>query len=490
MGTRSTNTTTWWTSFVPALTNRRQLLVAALLVQALVLVLGWFITFRLVQREFARVVERRVIDSNRELAERLSALFPEDIGTGVMRGTSEWERLQTIVESDATRVLPTGGFACLLDPDGEILCHPEIRDNNAIADYTFANKPLLEGLSAASESEPLIEAGETDEAASGLVEFFAGDFHYVATKPLMGTDLRLLVHQPVDQLVRAGNEATRWVMISAGVSAVMVLGVSGAGLGFLLRGYEGTVEKLNRQMHENLLIAQRIQRATFPQSTPLVPGYDVAGRSVSADETGGDTFDLKLLEDGRLGLMLADATGHGVGPALAITQLQSMVRLGVELGVRMPEMIRRVNGHLARDLPAGRFVTAWFGALDPESHAIRGVSAGQGPLLVYRAATGDLEEVETDLPPLGVLDEVSDANPRETPLRPGDAFIALSDGYFEARAPDGAQFGIKGVASVVREHLHEGAGALIDRLDAAVARFTANAPADDDRTAVIVRRLP
>lgn len=481
--------------------TRAGLVAAALAVQSIVLSIGWFTTFRVVQRSFAMEIQARTIEQNRDLAERVASLFPGDIGTATEYGSPGWERLQGLIESDALAELPAGGFACLVEADGQLLCHPEIRESPGLRGYSFDGKQLLEGLEHNAAGEPVVEAGG-DEGASGVIEFVAGDFHYVATKPLAGTSLRLLVHQPVGALVNLGKRNTRWVMGAAGLAVTVVLGVTGVGLGILLRRYDSMHEALNRRMRDNLQVARSIQQNTLPLEFPKVAGFDIAGWSTPADETGGDTFDAVGLpgRDGpacgidgdapaeRIGLLLADATGHGIGPALAVTQLHAMTRLAWRLGGSLIDVARLVNEQLAERLPADRFVTAVFGVLDTRDGSLELLSAGQGPLFVFRADDGRIETPPTDTYPLGVLPELGTDSTARLTLGPGDIFCAISDGIIEAKGPGDRLFGAERLKQLLIAAAHGSPAQIADRIRREVERYTNGAAADDDRTVLIMKR--
>ncbi len=477
--------------------SRAGLIAAALLVQAVVLATGWMITFRVVQRSFAREIEQRTIAENRELAERIAALFPDDIPENVAYGSPEWERLQRIIESDAMKKLPAGGFACLVGPDGKLLCHPDIRRSPSLRRYSFVGKDLLSGLEPGAESAPLLKS----DNESGIIEFTAGDFHYVATAPLANSGLRLLVHQPVGALVKMSKRSTRWVMGVALVAAIGVLGVTGVGLHRLLGQYENVHEALNRQLHENLLVARSIQQSTLPASIPSPPGYDIAGWSRPADETGGDTFDVISLPEGegpacsigsveetrRVALLLADASGHGIGPALAITQLQAMNRLAWHLGASILDVARLVNEQLYDRLPGGRFVTAVFAVLDAETHTAELFSAGQGPMFVWEARRRRAVAIEPNTYPLGIDRVLGSLETTKLTLGRGDVLCFVSDGIVEATGPDGEQFGHDRLVALIGDG--EDANEIARRIGEAADRFTEGAPQNDDRTVLVVRRV-
>ncbi|MHC4548578.1 MAG: SpoIIE family protein phosphatase [Planctomycetota bacterium] len=253
-----------------------------------------------------------------------------------------------------------------------------------------------------------------------------------------------------------------------------------------------TLLKLERDMQ----IARQIQQDTFPDLLPELEGFDLAARSEPAEETGGDTYDVVGLgPDGvvargrarRVVLLLADATGHGIGPALSVTQVRAMLRIALRTGNDLPTLVRQMNEQLCQDLDAMRFITAWFGVLDAADRTLTGFSAGQGPLLHYAAARDAWETLRADAPPLGILRDLAVAVPDPIRLAPGDLFAVLSDGFFEAIAPDGDPFGIERVQRVVAAHREAPAAEILAAVWAAVETFTEGAPATDDRTALLVK---
>ncbi|KPK83014.1 MAG: hypothetical protein AMJ81_08560, partial [Phycisphaerae bacterium SM23_33] len=144
------------------------------------------------------------------------------------------------------------------------------------------------------------------------------------------------------------------------------------------------LEKL--RMEQSLAIAREIQQDLLPRQNPQVAGFDMAGASWPADETGGDIYDFFDLGGGRWTLMLADATGHGVGPALVIAEARAMLRAlssSAHAGGRptaaeldIPAVLTRVNDLLIEDLDSSRFVTCFFALLDAAAGLVRYASAG------------------------------------------------------------------------------------------------------------------
>ena len=149
------------------------------------------------------------------------------------------------------------------------------------------------------------------------------------------------------------------------------------------------------QMRQALEMARDVQMSTLPAVMPRIPGYDVCGSSKPAELTGGDTYDLAAIEQGLL-IVLGDATGHGIAPALSVTQMQAMLRIAFRLGADLESAFMQVNNRLAETLPADRFITAFIGLLDPVTHRLRFQSGGQGPIFHYQAANRDVRAVQAD----------------------------------------------------------------------------------------------
>ncbi|MEE8524460.1 MAG: SpoIIE family protein phosphatase [Thermoanaerobaculia bacterium] len=256
-----------------------------------------------------------------------------------------------------------------------------------------------------------------------------------------------------------------------------------------------TLMKLER----DLQLARQIQQNTFPRELPELEGFDLVAWNQPADETGGDSYDVVGLDDdgriladqggkaSRAVLMLADATGHGIGPALSVTQLRAMLRMALRLGSDLLEIAGQMNEQIFADLPTGRFITTWLGELRVETRTLTTFSAGQAPLLLYQAATDRIEVFRADVPPMGLMQELVVDPPAPIEIAPGDVYAVLSDGFFEAVDGSGMEFGQDRVIEVIRQHGRAGAAEILAALRASVREFTGSAPFDDDRTAVIIK---
>ena len=265
-----------------------------------------------------------------------------------------------------------------------------------------------------------------------------------------------------------------------------------------MRGSLQSLLKLER----DLQVARQIQQRTFPNELPTLSGFAIEAWSEPAEETGGDSYDvvgyqsapagepivLTVADADRAVLLMADATGHGVGPALSVSQIRAMLRMAVRMGEELANIARHMNEQLCADLPEGRFITAWLGELNASDHTLRSFSAGQGPLLYYDAARASCRVIAADTVPLGVLNalDITIADPIR--MKGGDIFAVISDGVFEAANPQGTLFGTERTVELIVAHHEQSPQQILSALRSAVDAFARGAPAADDRTAIIIKR--
>ena len=242
-------------------------------------------------------------------------------------------------------------------------------------------------------------------------------------------------------------------------------------------------EKLRREMET----ARALQMSTLPAEMPKVAGYDLYGTFRPADLTGGDTFDLALTEQGLL-IVLGDATGHGIGPALSVTQMHAMLRMALRLGADLERAYRNLNDQLAERLPADRYITAFIGLLDPATHRLRFHSGGQAPILRYRAADTRWEEYKPTIFPLAAMPLERLPAATTLTLEPGDVLALVSDGIFECENARGEQFGAERVRSLIGERHDTPMAQLAAELLRAAQAFAAGVAQADDMTLVLVKR--
>ncbi len=248
-----------------------------------------------------------------------------------------------------------------------------------------------------------------------------------------------------------------------------------------------TRRKLDR-IEYDLKVARTIQMGLLPKSPPTVPGYDIAGFSEPADQTGGDYYDWIELPGGRVIFTIADATGHGIGPALLVAACRAYFRAIASQDEPLEHITAQVDSLIAADVSDGRFITAAIALLDPQRNHLSLYSAGQAPIYLYVAARDCVTMFDADQPPLGVHFGAGESRAREINLAPGDALVLVTDGFFEFANPTGEQFGVQRLGETIRRHQSLPARQVIQRLQDDLSGFSQGVIQADDLTAVVVKR--
>ncbi len=248
-------------------------------------------------------------------------------------------------------------------------------------------------------------------------------------------------------------------------------------------------ERELREHEEQFAVAREIQQRLFPKAAPALAGFDIAGATYPAEATGGDYFDyLPMLHD-RVGLVVGDVAGHGVGPALLMAETRAYLRVLAGRREEPGEILARANGILAEDMGGERFITLFLGRLDPATRELTYASAGHPPGCVL-AADGTVKAAlkRTGIP-LGLRAATDYTSAPGLTLASGDLMVVLTDGIEEASSPAGELFGAERALEVVRAHRDKPARAIIEALYAATRTFAQGAPQIDDITAIVVKAL-
>jgi len=252
------------------------------------------------------------------------------------------------------------------------------------------------------------------------------------------------------------------------------------------RLHEATVERLEL-LQKEADSARAVQQHLYPSAPPQLAGFDIAGRTVTASELGGDYFDFIPLPDGRLALAVGDVCGHGIGPALVMTATRAWLRSTLQAGLPLNEALSRINDVLLADLNRGMFVTLFVSLIEPDSRTV--ISAGAGHVAHLVRVNGHVET----LPSTGLLLGMSDAQ-RYSPLTehvfsPGDILLLTTDGLSESESPERQQFGHEQTVATVQSAMADGKNAseIVDALLVAAQAFSHRTHPADDITIVVAR---
>jgi serine phosphatase RsbU (regulator of sigma subunit)/ketosteroid isomerase-like protein len=228
------------------------------------------------------------------------------------------------------------------------------------------------------------------------------------------------------------------------------------GLSELLRTQRLEQEISERaRIEQELRVARRIQQASLPEAVPTLEGWAISPLYRPAREVGGDFYDFHLLSEGRLGLVVGDATGKGVPAALVMSTTCGMLQLAAQAldsSSSPGEVLEQVNEALLARIPPNMFVTCFYCILDPRSASLSYANAGHD--LPYLHHNREAEELRARGMPLGLMPGM-DYEEKDIVLQKGDSALFYSDGLVEAHNPRGEMFGFPRLRSLVAEHAEE-----------------------------------
>lgn len=241
------------------------------------------------------------------------------------------------------------------------------------------------------------------------------------------------------------------------------------------------------ELKKEMTLAQEVQQALIPREPPTLPGLHCFGYTRPASITGGDGFDYWKIGEDRLGFFLGDASGHGIAPALVVSQARTLLRSLAEISPDPHELICRVNKRMCEDMAAGRFVTMFVGVISCDG-LLHWSSGGHGPILVQRSPGAPIEQLEPPGPPVGVMDPFMGEMLEPIQINPGGRVVVLSDGLFEAFNPAGEQLGVEPILEVMQRGASSPADLVAQLRNLAIDWQGKDEP-KDDQTAVVVQRV-
>jgi phosphoserine phosphatase RsbU/P len=256
-----------------------------------------------------------------------------------------------------------------------------------------------------------------------------------------------------------------------------------------------SIEKamLHRQLLEKELLDKQLQLARdlqshlFPDESPKLGGYDLAGICLPAEEIGGDYFDFIQLSRRRLGITVADVSGHGIASALVMTAFRGLLRIHSCGNRGLEKIALTLNRQLPQFTGNSHFVAALYGVLHPSSGEFDYVCCGHLPPLVVRA-DGSTDILKVHGPALGVLDEVAFPTGKLS-VAPGDIMLLFTDGVVEISDLADNEFGTARLVSTVHQHRDLPAAELIQAIIRATQQFSGHQSYSDDFTLVVIKRI-
>lgn len=252
----------------------------------------------------------------------------------------------------------------------------------------------------------------------------------------------------------------------------------------------------NARMHRVLLeqkaieseleVCAQIQRKLFPETQPVVPGFELFGASVPCRQVGGDYYTHTKRADGTHDVVIADVSGKGLSAALMVSEFHTGFHMVSQMDCDLLTAMRLLDDHLTDSLILGKFITAFIARINPESGLVQYVLAGHpGPFVIMPGSCQQLERTGTAIgipgtPPLET---------KTVTMEPGALLIAYTDGYSEAQSPGEELYDDERIGVLASEYYNRPLSDIVRLLDADVGRFTNDAPPPDDATVLLFRRM-
>jgi sigma-B regulation protein RsbU (phosphoserine phosphatase) len=242
-------------------------------------------------------------------------------------------------------------------------------------------------------------------------------------------------------------------------------------------------ERIERELE----LAATIQREILPRSLPFVEGVELAAVNVPARHIGGDYYDVFPLSRGRVAFLVADVSGKGVPAALLVSTVHAAVHLQIDEAPTIADLVSRIDRHLRRFAATRKFLTLFFGLLEPDSGTLTYVSAGHNPALLVRGS-GVTEQLESTGVPVGMLPNSKWREETRT-MAVGDLLCVYSDGITEAVDAADEEYGLPRLVSELGGRRELPVKRISEEVLASVADFARGVAQYDDQTLLFVRRV-
>ncbi|MBI4613246.1 MAG: SpoIIE family protein phosphatase [Planctomycetes bacterium] len=246
----------------------------------------------------------------------------------------------------------------------------------------------------------------------------------------------------------------------------------------------------NAMVHEEgaqLRLAHKIQSSLLPATPPSFLGFDLAGWSQACDETGGDYYDFVVVDEDRLGVMVGDVSGHGLGAALYMMTARALLRSFLTTVPGIDAVLARTNNMLAKDMGSDQFMTCFLGLFDQKERKLLFTSAGHDAPFLYRQAEDRFLDLDSTGFPLGLMEDAEFPLGPAVDLASGDVLALGTDGIWEAMNPGDEEYGRERLCEVLRANAGQGAAQIVEAIRCGVLEFCAGRQQRDDWTLCVLK---
>ncbi len=266
-------------------------------------------------------------------------------------------------------------------------------------------------------------------------------------------------------------------------------------VGELTRSFNSMVYQLKErmQMKAAMNLAMEVQQNLLPQKMPQIKGFDICGRSIYCEETGGDLYDfLEVCCRGtdQIGIAVGDVAGHGISAALLMASARAFLRSRVTQPGGIAEIVTDVNRLVSVDTKeTGQFMTLFYTEIDQSEKTLKWVRAGHDPAFLYDPASDSFEELAGEGMALGVDGGYIYRQGGIIDLSAGQILLIGTDGLWETKNESGEMFGKGRIEALIRQHAQATSDAIIASIIHTLQEFRVSAKQEDDITLAVIKVL-
>ena len=244
------------------------------------------------------------------------------------------------------------------------------------------------------------------------------------------------------------------------------------------------------QLINELKLAEEIQQNLLPKNPPDHPHLDISGTSLYCDEIGGDYYDFLDLPDQKLGIVVADAAGHGIGAAMHMTAARAFLHLSAQEYQEPSLLLEEVNRYVTRDSGAtSRFLSMFFLEIDAKVQGLRWIRAGHEPAILFDPKENTFEELSGKGMALGIVEDYTFQSYQRQGWVPGSILVVGTDGIHESRNQEDTMFGQARVHEIIQKNSQASAEVIQNAVIDALQAFKGDVPQEDDVTLVVIKLL-
>jgi phosphoserine phosphatase RsbU/P len=412
--------------------------------------------------------------AERESAGRLKML--NEVHRALAASLSLDELLEGVLDRTFVHLGPEEAVIFLRRPHGGLERAASRRLPSARGDFFFSRS--LEHEVAEKGQVALVLDAQTDE-------------RFAAAESILSSGVRSLIAAPL--IDSAGSQGM--IVLSSRVHVrrfseqdMELLAALGSVAALRLRNLSLAEEGARRrELEKEMALARQIQLTLLPEKLPEIPGYSLFAANDASRAVSGDFYEFQGRDEGdEQVIVIADVSGKGMAASLLAASFDALLMGPIEVGQPTDQICSKVSRRLFKKSPPERYVTAFIAALDPGSGRLSYTNAGHNPGLLFRA-DGSVQRLEANGTPLGLFPLV-EYERVETTLAAGELLLLYTDGITEANNPQGEEFGLDRLQTVVARYTREPLVAVAVAIETAVEVFADGTPFGDDRTMVLLRR--